>query len=182
MKPKPCHPFQELAGDLCSCAYRNYLNLADCLTDWPDIFPLTKYNSSSVGHYDQAIILPHWRTRDILVRQRSVIHDQCIPEFLQAMGIQPQDSNWVISTEQWQSRSDSEDHKKHNLGRMERPWQWKTLPCPFPVQKHTLMQRWIISHTETLSPPSTGHATSSLPHLCSWARWPAVARRNGGCI
>lgn len=121
MKPKPCHPFQELAGDLCSCAYRNYLNLADCLTDWPDIFPLTKYNSSSVGHYDQAIILPHWRTRDILVRQRSVIHDQCIPEFLQAMGIQPQDSNRVISTEQWQSRSDSEDHKKHNLGRMEWP-------------------------------------------------------------
>ena len=39
-KPKPSHPFQEVAGDFCSYAGQDYLILVDCYFDWPDIIPM----------------------------------------------------------------------------------------------------------------------------------------------
>ncbi len=36
----PNRPFQELAGDFCTHAGRQYLVLVDCFSDWPDIIPM----------------------------------------------------------------------------------------------------------------------------------------------
>ena len=45
-KPKPSHPFQEVAGDF-SYAGQDYLILIDCYSDWPDIIPMGHNNTTS---------------------------------------------------------------------------------------------------------------------------------------
>ena len=41
-KPKPAHPFQEIAADFCHHAGRNYLVLVDWYTDWTTIIAMGK--------------------------------------------------------------------------------------------------------------------------------------------
>jgi len=39
-KPRPAHPFQEMAADFCFHAGRCYLVFVDCFTDWPTVVPV----------------------------------------------------------------------------------------------------------------------------------------------
>ena len=39
-KPKPLRPFQEVAVDFCTYGGKQFLNIVDCYTDWPDIIPM----------------------------------------------------------------------------------------------------------------------------------------------
>ena len=40
LKPKPLHPFQEVAADFCAYRGKQFLIIVNCHTDWPEIIPM----------------------------------------------------------------------------------------------------------------------------------------------